>query len=184
MSNSQKQAVITPVEKQGKDRTLIENWRPISLVNVDAKIISKVISSRIKNVLPYVIHSNQTGHVKGRYIGETVRSIFDIMDFTEKENIPGLMIFIDFRKAFDILEWSFLFNCLDSFNFGNEFKRWISTFYKNIQSVINNGLSSEYFNLTRGVRQGDPLPPYLFLLAVETLAIAIRENEEIKGICN
>ena len=105
------------------------------------------------------------------------------MDFTEKENIPGLMIFIDFRKAFDTLEWSFLFNGLDSFNFVNEFKRWISTFYKSIQScVINNGLSSEYFNLTHGVRQGDPLSPYLFLLAVETLAIAIRENEEIKGI--
>ena len=87
------------------------------MVNVDAKIISKVISSRIKNVLPYVIHSNQTGHVKGRYIGETVTSIFNIMDFTEKEYIPGLMIFIDFRKAFDTLKWSFLFNCLDSFNF-------------------------------------------------------------------
>ena len=98
MSNSQKQAVITLIEKQGKDCTLIENWRPISLVNVDAKIISKVIASnsRIKNVLPYIIHSNQD-----RYIGETVRSILDIMDFTEKENIPGLMIFIDFRKAFD-----------------------------------------------------------------------------------
>ena len=140
-----------------------------------------MIASR--NVLPYIIHSNQTGYVKDRYIGETVRSIFDIMDFTEKENIPGLMIFIDFRKAFDTLEWSFLLNCLDSFNFVNEFKQWISTFYKNIQScVINNGLSSEYFNLTHGIRQGDPLSPYLFLLAVETLAIAIRENEEIKGI--
>ena len=68
---------------------------------------------------PYIIHSNQTGYVKDRYIGETVRSIFDIMDMTEKENIPGLMIFIDCRKAFDILEWSFSFNCLDSFNFGH-----------------------------------------------------------------
>ena len=105
------------------------------------------------------------------------------MDFTEKENIPGLMIFIDFRKAFDTLEWNFLFNCLDAFNFGPEFKRWIKTFYKNIQScVINNGLSSEYFNLSRGVRQGDPLSPYLFLLAVGPLAISVRENVEIKGI--
>ena len=93
------------------------------------------------------------------------------------------MIFVDFRKAFDTLEWSFLSNCLDFFNFGHGFKRWISTFYKNIQScVINNGLSSEYFNITCGVRQGDPFSPYLFLLAVETLAIAIRENDEIKGI--
>ena len=183
LSNSQKQAVITLIEKQGKDRTLIENWRPISLVNVDAKIISKVIASRLKNVLPNIIHCNQSGWVKDRYIGETVRSILDIMDFTEKENIPGLMIFIDFRKAFDTLEWNFLFNCLDAFNFGPEFKRWIKTFYKNIQScVINNGLSSEYFNLSRGVRQGDPLSPYLFLLAVETLAISVRENVEIKGI--
>ena len=105
------------------------------------------------------------------------------MDLTDKENMPGLLIFIDFEKAFDSLEWNFLYNCLDVFNFGPNFKRWIKTFYANIKScVVNNGLCSDYFELTRGVRQGDPLSPYLFLLAVETLAIAIRANEEIKGI--
>ena len=67
MSNSQRQAVITLIEKKGKDRTLIENWRPISLVNVDAKIISKVIATRIKDVLPFIIHYNQTGYVKELY---------------------------------------------------------------------------------------------------------------------
>lgn len=106
----------------------MENWRPISLVSVDAKIISEVIASRLKNVFPYITHHNQIGYVKDRYIGETVRSILDIMDFAEKENIPGLLIFIDFRKAFDTLEWKFLFSCLDAFNFGPEFKRWINTF--------------------------------------------------------
>ena len=76
MSRSQKQAVITLIEQKGKDRSLLENWRPISLVNVDAKIMSKVIASRIKNVLPYIVHHNQTGYVKDRFIGETIRSAF------------------------------------------------------------------------------------------------------------
>ena len=87
MSNTQRKAVITLIEKQGKDRTLMENWRPISLINVDAKIILKVIAARVKNVLPSIIHHNQTGYVKDRYIEETVRSIFDIMEFTDYENI-------------------------------------------------------------------------------------------------
>ena len=183
MSNSQRQAVITLIEKKGKDRTLLENWRPISLVNTDAKIISKVITNRIKSVLPSIIHHNQTGYIKDRFIGETVRSILDVMDFTKKEDLPGLLIFIDFQKAFDTLQWNFLSQYLSSFNFGPDFMRWIRTFYNSIQScVINNGLSSDYFNLTRDVRQGDPLSPYLFLLAVETLAIAIRENSDIKSI--
>ena len=92
MSLSQKQAIITLIEKKGKDRSLLENWRPISLLNVDAKIMSKVIAARIKNVLPNIIHHNQTGFIKDWYIGETVRSIFDIMELTVEENIPGLMI--------------------------------------------------------------------------------------------
>jgi len=166
MSSSQKQAVITLIEKKGKDRSLLENWRPISLVNVDAKIMSKAIATRIKNVLPNIIHHNQTGFIKDRYIGETVRSIFDIMDSTAEENIPGLLIFIDFQKAFDSLEQNFLQRCLESFNFGSDFIRWVMTFYKNIQScVINNGITSDYFIIERGVRQGDPLSPYLFVVA-------------------
>ena len=66
MSRSEKQAVITLSEKKGKDRSLLENWRPISLVNVDAKIISKVLATRIKKVLPSIIHHNQCGFVKDR----------------------------------------------------------------------------------------------------------------------
>lgn len=68
------------LRKKGKDRSLIENWRPVSLVNVDAKILSKVIASRLKNVLPHIIHHNQTGYIKDRFIGETILSIYDIMD--------------------------------------------------------------------------------------------------------
>jgi len=84
-------------------------------------MMPKVIPSRIKNVLPHIIHHNQTGH---RFIGETIRSIYDIMDWTVKENMPGLMIFIDFQKAFDSIEWDFLFKCLEAFNFGLTFSAW------------------------------------------------------------
>ena len=136
MSSSQKQAIITLIEKKEKNRSVLENWRPISLVNVDTKIMTKVIASRIKNVLPDIIHPNQTGYVKDRFIGETIRSIYDVIDLTVKENIPGLMLFIDFQKTFDSVEWEFLFKCLEAFNFGPDFLHWVKVFYKNIQSCI------------------------------------------------
>ena len=106
MSPFQRQAVITLIEKRDKDRTYLENWRPISLTNVDAKIASKVKATRIVKFLPEIIHSNQTGYVSGRYIGEAARSNLDIMDYTETDDIPGLLLFIYFEQAFDSLEWN------------------------------------------------------------------------------
>ena len=171
------------LKRKRKIVPFLENWRPISLVDVDTKIMTKVIASRIKKVLPDIIHPNQTGYVKDRFIGETIRSIYDVMDFAVKENIPGLMLFIDFQKAFDSVEWEFLLKCLEAFNFGPDFLHWVKVFYKNIQScILNNGMTSTFFTLERGVRQGDPLSPYLFVVAVETLAIAITQNSDIEGI--
>ena len=94
------------------------------------------------------------------------------MDYTKAKNLPGILLFTDFEKAFDSLEWDFVNKCLQLFNFGPDF----------LSCGINNGLRSHYFTMECGVRQGDPLSPYLFVTAVEILAIAVRNQANIKGI--
>ena len=183
MSPSQRQAVITLIEKKDQDRCDRKNWPPISLLNVDAKIASKVIAERMKRLLPDLTHNNQSGYIPGRSIGENIRSILDIIYYKKAKNLPGILLFTDFEKAFDSLEWDFVNKCLQLFNFGPDFIKWVNIFYKNIQScVINIGLCSNYFTMEGGVRQGDPLSPYLFVTAVEILAIAVRNQANIKGI--
>ena len=102
---------------------------------------------------------------------------------TEGRNIPGLLLFIDFEKAFDTLEWPFISKTLQHFGFGPSLLNWIELFYCNIEScILNNGWASNFFKLSRGVRQGCPLSPYLFILSAEILADAIRKKQRIKGI--
>ena len=88
-------------EKGAADLKLIKNWRPITLLNCDYKIATKAIASRIKTRLPNLISDNQTGFVKGRFIGENIRLIDSVMKFTASRNIPGILLFLDFEKAFD-----------------------------------------------------------------------------------
>ena len=181
LSTSQRQAIITLISK-GKDREKLKNWRPISLLNLDYKILSKTLSVRLQKYLPKLIHHNQSGFVKGRFIGDAIRSIQDIMSYTNQKKLNGILLFIDFEKAFDTIELPFLRKVLKKFNFGENFVQWIEILYNNISScVMNNGSTSKYFPVNRGVRQGDPLSPYLFLLVIEILAIKIRENTDIVG---
>lgn len=182
LSTSQKQAIIKLIEKKEKDRRFVSNWRPISLINVDTKIASKALAIRLKEVLPHIIHYNQNAYVKGRNISDATRSIKDIIDYTDNKK-QGILTTIDFEKAFDSVSWFFMFSALDSFGFGESFKAWIKTFYTNISSCVsNNGFHSCYFDVKRGVRQGDPLSPYLFIIVSELLAIQIRQSQFIQGL--
>ena len=158
-----------------------EKLEKISLLNVDAKIASKAIAERMKRLLPNLINGNQSGYIPGRRINENIHSVLDILDYMKDKNLQGLLIFIDSEKAFDSLEWDFLIKCLKLFNFGHDFIRWVNIFYSNIQScTINNGLCAHYFNIEHCVKEGDPLSPYLFVTAFEILAIAVRNQENIK----
>ena len=109
------------------------------------------------------------------------RSILDIIDYSGLLKLPGILLFIDAEKVFDSIEWDFLYQPQKAFNFCPTLVRWIKTFYNNLSScVINNGLFSKPFKLERGVRQGDPLSPFFFFVAIRTLAISLRTNEHVK----
>ena len=134
--NSQKQAIITLIEKKEKDRRWIKNWKPISLVNVDINIGSKAIAKRLETVLLHIIiHYDQNALVKGRTIFDAVRSISNVMEFTKMRDYQGKMTTIDFEKAFNSLNWNFLRKSLEFFGFGESFLGWIKTFYKNISII-------------------------------------------------
>ena len=125
----------------------------------------------------------QNAFVKGRTIFDATRTISDVLEFTKMRNYQGIMTAIDFEKAFDSLNWNFLHRSLEFFGFGESFLWWIKTFYNSISScVINNGFSTPTFNVKRGVRQGDPLSPSLFIIVLELLALSIHNNDQIKGI--
>ena len=85
--------------------TELKNWRPISLLNIDYNILSKVLARRMEIVLPKLVHSDQTGFVNGRFIGQNIKLLNDIMDYTDIEKLLGSFLFVDFEKAFDTVEW-------------------------------------------------------------------------------
>ena len=121
MSYSLKQCIISCIPKGNKPRNLLKNWRPISLLSVIYKMNSLAIANRLKRVLKIIISKMQTGFLSGRFIGENARLIYDILHITEEKQIPGLLMLIDFEKAFDSVSWDFLYAVLKFFNFGDGF---------------------------------------------------------------
>ena len=183
LSITQRQAVISLLPKSDKDPLNIQNWRPISLLNTDYKAASRCMASRISKVLSSIIHPDQTAFIKGRSIMQNIRLISDIIEYMENEKISGAILFIDFKKAFDTVEWDLMHKALSLFGFGEIFRNWVKVFYNNVQScVINNGFSTGWFQLQRGIRQGCPLSTALFVVSIELLAITVRKTNRIKGI--
>ena len=174
--------VITCLPKQNKSREYLKNWRPISLLNVVYKIASASIANRLKTVLNLII-SDTHGFLDGRYIGESTRIIYDIMNYCEDFKKDGLLLLIDFEKAFDSVSWSFLYKTFKFFNFGESILSWLKLFNNNVKAHIAQcGFLSKPISIQRGCRQGDPIASYEFLVCAEILAIMLKINRSIKGI--
>ena len=162
---SLRQCVISCLPKGDKPRYFLKNWRPISLLSVIYKMASLALSARLKSVLEKIISPTQSGFVANRFIGENIRIIYDIIHNSKKENIPGLLMLIDFKNAFDSDTWKFLHSVLKFFGFRESFRKWIEILNTNIKArVMQCGTPSDFFAIERGCRQGDPISSYLFLL--------------------
>ena len=183
LSIEKRRGILTLIPKKDKNRLFLKNWRPLTLLNTDYKIIATILAHRIKGSLPIIIDEDQTGYIKGRFIGTNIRLIEDIIIFTNENKVKGILLTIDFEKAFDSLRWSFILKALEAFGFGEKLQFYIKTMYNDISTtVVNNGFTSSWFSPKRGVRQGCPLSPYLFIIAVEILACYIRQSKDINGI--
>ena len=173
---------VTILIYKDKGKTyLLTYYRPISLINTDIKILSKVLSNRIKLVLSGIIHSSQTG-VPGRKIDQTLHTLRDLIDISNEESLQTALLFLDLEKAFDRVNHQFLFKTMKSFGFGPNFIGWVQNLYANASSEIKvNVFFTEQIPLKSGVRQGCPLSALLYVLVIEVLALQLRSNENIVG---
>lgn len=182
LSKSQRRGVISLSFKKG-DRLDPRNWRPISLLNVDYKSASRAIAGRLLKVLHVVVGKDQTCGVPGRFIGENVAYLRDVVDYVSQVGVSCAILSLDQEKAFDRVDWSFMRATLSSMGFGPSFIGWIDLFYCGSQSAVNvNRHISPYFSLSRGVRQGCPLSPLLYVMVAEVLACNIRSHPDISGL--
>lgn len=178
-----RQASISVLLKKDKDGDLCTSYRPISLMNVDTKILAKALARRLEKVLPIIISNEQTGFIKGRQLYYNVRTLLNVIYSTETATIPEVVISIDAEKAFDRVEWNYLFAVLAKFGFGESFISWLRLLYTlPCASITTNNIQSDFFSLSRGCRQGCPLSPLLFALAVEPLSIYLRTSPTFRGI--
>ena len=183
MSISLRQCIISCLPKGDKPRQFFKNWRPISLLSVVYKIASSALAARLRTVLHNLISNTQSGFMSNRFIGENTRLIYDIIHYANSNQKPGLLMLIDFRKAFDSVSWKFLYSILTIFGFKDSFCKWIKVLNTNVSAaILQYGTLSEFFNIECGCRQGDPISAYLFILCAQIMFLLIVNDKNLKGI--
>ena len=176
---------ITLIPKKAEPKSP-NDFRPIALCNTIYKIYSKILANRIKHILPKIISEEQTGFVPGRSILDGIIIIQEAIHSALKNNEACMFMKLDIQKAYDMVDWRFLCKTLEAFGFS---RQWVNLIFKCISttriSVLVNGSPEGFFEVSRGLRQGDPLSPFLFIIMAEAFGRAISNasrNKEIRGV--
>ena len=176
-------AIMRLLQKGNKDPTNPNNFRPISLLSVIYKIASCAISNRVKKTLAYVIGRQQKAYVPNDNIGTCLLNLLSTMLHCNKKGVDGLLLLIDFKKAFDSIDHSYIYDTLRILNFGEDIISWLKLFLtERIAHILLGGHLTLKILLEQGVPQGDIISPFIFIIAVEILLIKITKSRHIKGI--
>jgi len=183
LTPSQRTSYISLICKDPNNSEQMKNWRPISLLNYDYKIVSKIMATRLGGVIENIVHPDQSSSIKSRSILDNCHLLRNIYDYVTEKQIPCAWINLDFLKAFDQISWQFLFETLHAYGFKSSFINWIKILYNDASSsVLVNNHISEPFKLYRGVRQGCAISPLLFVICLEPLATKVRNEKDITGL--
>ena len=182
LTESQQTAILTLLYKKG-DHRYLKNWRPLSLLSVDYKILTKAIANRIYRVLNIIIGKGQTCGVQNRSIFDSIYLVQGTVNYLSQQGNNGAIICIDQEKAFDRIDREWIIKVMENMNFGPDILRWIQILYKSTKSKIQiNGSLTDTLDIASGVRQGCPLSMLLYTIAAEPLATYINNNPQIRGI--
>lgn len=178
---------VTLLHKQGKDKTLPDSYRPITLLNVDYKLIARVIAKRLAPALNSVVDSSQTAFLPERWIGDNVSAHLEEIHYLEEVKEPGVLVFLDFEKAFDRVDRDYTALCLQRLGFGPCLLRWVKLLHSNTQVLVNvNGFHTRKFPVLSGVFQGSPLSPLLYVATTQPMsahARSLARRREVRGLC-
>lgn len=181
--NSWREAFISVIPKEGKDKLDCSSYRPVSVLNQDYRLFTAILARRLEKSLPEIINQDQTGFIKQRQTQDNIRRTLHVMQNIIKRRLEAVILGLDAEKAFDSVRWDFLYMVMERFGFHETFVKTIQSLYSKPTAKIKiNGNLSNSFELERGCRQGSSISPLLFAIYLEPLSQWMKQNDNIKGI--